>query len=69
MLCLLILKFILKQCIYFLLHRIRYIYYPNTDAIIYVVDSADKSRMGICKQQLVSMLEVTLTFNLKSNVP
>ena len=48
---------------------IRYIYYHNTDAIIYVVDSADKARIGICKQQLVSMLEVTLTFNLKSNVP
>ena len=33
-------------------------YYSNTDAIIYVVDSADKERMGISKQELVSMLEV-----------
>ena len=33
-------------------------YYSNTDAIIYVVDSADRDRMGISKQELVSMLEV-----------
>ena len=32
-------------------------YYSNTDAIIYVVDSVDKERMGISKQELVSMLE------------
>ena len=32
-------------------------YYSNTDAIIYVVDSADKERMGISKSELVSMLE------------
>ncbi|RWS13765.1 ADP-ribosylation factor-like protein 1-like protein [Dinothrombium tinctorium] len=32
-------------------------YYSNTDAIIYVVDSSDKERMGISKQELVSMLE------------
>ncbi|KAI1730663.1 ADP-ribosylation factor family domain-containing protein [Ditylenchus destructor] len=32
-------------------------YYSNTDAIIYVVDSADKDRIGISKQELVSMLE------------
>jgi len=32
-------------------------YYTNTDAIIYVVDSADRDRMGISKQELVSMLE------------
>jgi len=32
-------------------------YYSNTDAIIYVVDSADKDRVGISKQELVSMLE------------
>merc|ERR1712077_56850 len=35
-------------------------YYSNTDAIIYVVDSADRDRMGISKQELVSMLEVGL---------
>ena len=34
-------------------------YYSNTDAIIYVVDSADRDRMGISKQELVSMLEVS----------
>lgn len=33
-------------------------YYSNTDAIIYVVDSSDKDRIGISKQELVSMLEV-----------
>lgn len=34
-------------------------YYSNTDAIIYVVDSMDRDRIGISKQELVSMLEVT----------
>ena len=34
-------------------------YYSNTDAIIYVVDSADRDRIGISKQELVSMLEVS----------
>lgn len=33
-------------------------YYSNTDAIIYVVDSSDRERIGISKQELVSMLEV-----------
>lgn len=32
-------------------------YYSNTDAIIYVVDSSDKDRIGISKSELVSMLE------------
>ena len=32
-------------------------YYSNTDAIIYVVDSVDKERIGISKNELVSMLE------------
>merc|ERR1711953_913930 len=32
-------------------------YYSNTDAIIYVVHSADRDRIGISKQELVSMLE------------
>ncbi|KAF2346125.1 Small GTPase superfamily ARF/SAR type [Trinorchestia longiramus] len=32
-------------------------YYSNTDAIIYVVDSADRERIGISRQELVSMLE------------
>ncbi|XP_020899499.1 ADP-ribosylation factor-like protein 1 [Exaiptasia diaphana] len=32
-------------------------YYSNTDAIIYVVDSVDRERIGISKQELVSMLE------------
>lgn len=31
-------------------------YYSNTDAIIYVVDSADKERMGISKDELFHML-------------
>ena len=33
-------------------------YYANTDAIIYVVDSADRDRLAISKSELVSMLEV-----------
>jgi len=32
-------------------------YYANTDAIIYVVDSMDRERISISKQELVSMLE------------
>lgn len=32
-------------------------YFSNTDAIIYVVDSSDRERIGISKQELVSMLE------------
>ncbi|CAM9476780.1 unnamed protein product [Chrysoparadoxa australica] len=32
-------------------------YYPNTDAIIFVVDSADTDRMTIVKQELAAMLE------------
>ncbi|KAG5670364.1 hypothetical protein PVAND_000635 [Polypedilum vanderplanki] len=31
-------------------------YYSNTDAIIYVVDSADKDRVGISKDELLYML-------------
>eukprot|EP00587_Corethron_hystrix_P007170 CAMPEP_0113328820 /NCGR_PEP_ID=MMETSP0010_2-20120614/20346_1 /TAXON_ID=216773 ORGANISM="Corethron hystrix, Strain 308" /NCGR_SAMPLE_ID=MMETSP0010_2 /ASSEMBLY_ACC=CAM_ASM_000155 /LENGTH=248 /DNA_ID=CAMNT_0000190419 /DNA_START=244 /DNA_END=990 /DNA_ORIENTATION=- /assembly_acc=CAM_ASM_000155 len=32
-------------------------YYPNTDAIIFVVDSADTERMGIARGELSAMLE------------
>lgn len=32
-------------------------YYSNTDAVIYVVDSSDKDRMGISKQELLAMLD------------
>jgi len=32
-------------------------YYTNTDAIIYVVDSADRDRIGISKEELFSMLQ------------
>lgn len=32
-------------------------YYSNTDAIIYVVDSMDRDRIGIAKQELFAMLE------------
>ncbi|KAI2665545.1 ADP-ribosylation factor-like protein 1 [Labeo rohita] len=32
-------------------------YYSNTDAVIYVVDSSDRDRMGISKSELVAMLE------------
>ncbi|EFC44283.1 ARF/SAR family small GTPase [Naegleria gruberi] len=32
-------------------------YYANTDAIIYVVDSSDRERMGIAKEELFAMLD------------
>ena len=32
-------------------------YYPNTDAIIFVVDSSDTERLSIAKQELRAMLE------------
>lgn len=33
-------------------------YYPNTDAILYVVDSSDVDRLQTAKQELWAMLEV-----------
>jgi ADP-ribosylation factor-like protein 1 len=42
-------------------------YYSNTDAVIYVVDSADRDRIGISKQELVSMLEVKINLNKTEN--
>lgn len=39
-------------------------YYSNTDAVIYVVDSSDRDRMGISKSELVAMLEVMWTHHL-----
>ena len=32
-------------------------YYANTDAIIYVIDSSDRERMGIAKKELFAMLD------------
>ena len=32
-------------------------YYPNTDAIIFVVDSCDADRLGVARQELMAMLE------------
>ncbi|XP_064635369.1 ADP-ribosylation factor-like protein 1 [Lineus longissimus] len=32
-------------------------YYSNTDAILYVVDSSDRDRISVSKNELVSMLE------------
>jgi len=32
-------------------------YYPNTDAIVFVVDSADVERMNVAKGELAAMLE------------
>jgi ADP-ribosylation factor-like protein 1 len=43
-------------------------YYSNTDAIIYVVDSMDRDRIGISKQELMSMLEVFHQFHLQLHV-
>ena len=36
-------------------------YYPNTNAIIYVVDSVDRERLEISKQELFLMLEVSIS--------
>ena len=33
-------------------------YYANTNAIIYVVDSADRDRMSVSRVELTAMLEV-----------
>ena len=33
------------------------LYYQNTDAVIFVVDSSDKERMETCRQELFSMLD------------
>jgi hypothetical protein len=41
-------------------------YYSNTDAIIYVVDSADKDRIGISKDELLYMLRVSVSSNTVS---
>lgn len=32
-------------------------YYPNTNAVIYVVDSADRDRIDVAKQEMMSMLQ------------
>lgn len=43
-------------------------YYPNTDAIVFVVDSSDRERMSIAKQELLAMLEVRMYSCSKSNL-
>jgi hypothetical protein len=40
-------------------------YYSNTDAIIYVVDSADRDRIGISKDELLYMLRVSVIPHFK----
>ena len=51
-------------------------YYPNTDAIIFVVDSCDVDRLGVAKQELMAMLEedelkdaILLVFANKQDLP
>ena len=51
-------------------------YYPNTNAIIYVVDSCDKERIHISKQELSTLLQESdlqgvplLIFANKQDVP
>lgn len=43
-------------------------YYSNTDAIIYVVDSADRDRIGISKDELILMLQVSNIFIINNFV-
>lgn len=44
-------------------------YYSNTDAIIYVVDSADRDRIGISKDELLYMLRVSKPNNRGHSTP
>merc|ERR1719378_1250578 len=51
-------------------------YYKNTDAIIYVVDSADTERLAVAKEELLAMLQeeelrdaILLVFANKQDVP
>ena len=53
-------KFIFFIYLFFFFRPYWRCYYSNTDAIIYVVDSMDRDRIGISKQELFSMLEVNL---------
>ena len=41
-------------------------YYANTDAIVYVIDSADKDRLNTARAELSSMLQVNN--RLKTNI-
>lgn len=40
-------------------------YYSKTDAVIYVVDSCDRDRIGISKSELVAMLEVSRQLSME----
>ena len=51
-------------------------YYANTDAVIYVVDSADKERISTSKEELIAMLDeeemkdaALLVFANKQDIP
>ena len=51
-------------------------YYANTNAVIYVVDSADRDRIGTSKEELMAMLEeeelkdaAVLVFANKQDLP
>ncbi len=51
-------------------------YYKNTDAVVYVVDSADTERLAIAKDELVAMLQedelqdaILLVFANKQDLP
>jgi len=39
-------------------------YYSNTDAVVYVIDSVDRERMGIAKDELMYMLKVSYILKL-----
>lgn len=39
-------------------------YYSNTDAVVYVIDSVDRERMGIAKDELMYMLKVSYFYNV-----
>ena len=39
-------------------------YYEQTDGVIWVVDSADKRRLGTCKEELHGLLTEEVTINI-----
>ena len=42
-------------------------YYPNTNALVFVIDSSDKDRLEIAKQELFLILQVRVITRLNIN--
>ncbi len=39
-------------------------YYPNTNALVFVIDSSDKDRIDIAKEELFLVLQVKIKFSI-----